>query len=77
MQGKLDGRENKRPKNLRSQARAHASLQAELISLVMSRNPPALNLLKSWDAWLAQSVEHVTLDLGVVSSSPMLAEEPT
>ena len=26
-------------------------------------------------AWLAPSVEHVTLDLGVVSSSPMLGVE--
>jgi len=25
-----------------------------------------------WGAWLAQSVEHMTLDLGVVSSSPTL-----
>ena len=28
-------------------------------------------------AWLAQSVKHVTLDLGVVSSSPTLGMEPT
>ena len=27
--------------------------------------------------WLAQFVEHVTLDLGVVISSPMLDVEPT
>ena len=30
-----------------------------------------------WGAWLAQLVEHVTLDLGVVSSSPMLGGEMT
>jgi len=30
-----------------------------------------------WDAWLAQSVEHMTLDLGVVNSSPVLGGEPT
>ena len=29
------------------------------------------------EAWLAQSVEHGTLDLGVVSSGPMLAIELT
>ena len=28
-------------------------------------------------AWLAQSVEHATLDLSVVSSSPKLGAEPT
>ena len=28
-------------------------------------------------AWLAQSVEHATLDLRVVSSSPTLDMEPT
>ena len=28
-----------------------------------------------WGTWLAQSVEHVTLDLGVVSSNPMLGTE--
>ena len=27
---------------------------------------------KKWGAWLAQSVKHMTLDLGVVSSSPTL-----
>ena len=32
---------------------------------------------KSWGVWLAQSVEHVTLDLGVVSSSPTLDVEIT
>ena len=30
-----------------------------------------------WDAWLAQSVEHVTLDLRVLSSSLMLGIEMT
>ena len=25
-----------------------------------------------WDTWLAWSVQHVTLDLGVVNLSPML-----
>ena len=28
-------------------------------------------------AWLTQSVEHVTLDLGAVNSSPTLGMEPT
>ena len=31
----------------------------------------------SGDAWLAQSVGHVTLDLEVMSSSPMYSVEPT
>ena len=37
------------------------------------------NLIKtqSWGTWLALSVEHVTLDLGVLSSSPMLGIELT
>ena len=30
-----------------------------------------------WGAWLAQVVEHGTLDLGVVSSSPMMVVEPS
>ena len=29
------------------------------------------------DAWLAQSVEHVTLDPGILNSSPTLGVEPT
>ena len=29
----------------------------------------------AWDAWLAQLVEHVTLDLGVVRSSPTMGIE--
>ena len=33
--------------------------------------------LQSWGAWLAHSVQHVTLDLRVMSSSPMLGVEPT
>ena len=32
---------------------------------------------KLWDAWLAQSVEGVTLDLGAISSSPTLGVEIT
>ena len=32
--------------------------------------------LKHKGAWLAQSVEHVTLDFRVVSSSPTLGVEP-
>ena len=32
---------------------------------------------KGWGTWLAQSIEHVTLDLGVVSSSPTLGIEIT
>ena len=30
-----------------------------------------------WGAWLAQSLEHATLDLRVMSSSPMLVIEVT
>ena len=30
-----------------------------------------------WGTWLAQLVEHMTLDLGVVSLSPMLGVELT
>ena len=30
-----------------------------------------------WGAWLAQSVEHATLDLRIVSLSPMLGVEPS
>ena len=33
------------------------------------------NFLGEGGAWLAESEEHVTLDLGVVSSSPMLGIE--
>jgi len=35
------------------------------------------NIKEYWGAWLAQSVEHTTLDLGVVSSSPTLGVEVT
>ena len=31
----------------------------------------------SWGAWLAQLVEHVTFDLGVMSLNPMLGAEIT
>ena len=31
----------------------------------------------SWGTWLAQLVEHMTFDLGVVSSSPVLGIEIT
>ena len=37
----------------------------------------SLQIKNAWDARLAQLVEHVTLDLGVVSSSPMLGVEIT
>lgn len=43
-------------------------------------NPCWKNIIKnkiSWAAWLGQSVECVTLDLRVVSSSPMLGVEIT
>ena len=30
-----------------------------------------------WGTWLAQSVEHATLDLGILSLSPMLGVEIT
>lgn len=36
-----------------------------------------LTLQGNWGAWLALSVEPVTLDFGVVSSSPMLGVEIT
>ena len=31
---------------------------------------------KHWGTWLAQSMKHETLDLGVMSLSPMLGIEP-
>ena len=30
---------------------------------------------RKWDTWLTQLVEHLTIDLGVVSASPMLGME--
>ena len=39
--------------------------------------PAPLKTYPSRGAWLARSVEQVTLDLGVVSSSPALGMEPT
>ena len=30
---------------------------------------------RKWGAWLTQLVEHLTIDLGVVSASPMLGME--
>ena len=38
---------------------------------------PGFETGASWGAWWAQSVEHVTLDFGVVSSSPTLDAEIT
>jgi len=38
---------------------------------------PVLTNIESWGAWLAQLVEHATLDLRVVNSSPMLSIEIT
>jgi len=44
-------------------------------------NSIILNLMYSlpsvWGTWLVQSVEHVTLDLGFVSSGPVLGIELT
>ena len=37
----------------------------------------AAKKIQDWSTWLAQSVEHVTLDLKVVSSSHMLGIEIT
>ena len=34
-------------------------------------------MARLWGAWLAQSVEHMTLDLWIVSSIPMLSVETT
>ena len=45
-------------------------------SLEVSESPKSKNR-KGGGKWLAQSVEHATLDLGVVSSSPMVGVEPT
>lgn len=36
-----------------------------------------INLKSHWNAWLAQPIEHATLDLGVMSSSPTLGVEMT
>ena len=35
------------------------------------------NFIVNGGAWLGQSVKHATLDLRVVSSSPMVGVEPT
>ena len=49
--------------------------QSNLVRAQMgSHNPSAYDPLL-WGAWLAQSKEHVTLDLGVLSLSPMLGAE--
>lgn len=37
----------------------------------------AVEMVASWGAWLAQLVEHVTIDLGVVCLSPTLGVEMT
>ena len=37
----------------------------------------AWNTAREWGGWLAQSVEHVTLDVGVISLSPTLGVEFT
>jgi len=42
-----------------------------IVSIVLS----CFRILKTWGAWLTQSVEHATLHLGVVSSSPTLGVE--
>lgn len=41
------------------------------------QNHGDIKKISGWGSWLAQSVEHVTPDVGVVSSSPMLGGEMT
>ena len=43
----------------------------------VSKEDLAIEIPKRGRAWLAQSVEHATLDLSVVSSSSMLGVEIT
>ena len=40
-------------------------------------NSKDLSLVDSWGAWLDQWVEHETLDVGVISLSPMFGAEMT
>ena len=42
------------------------------IKTTMIFHPTPIRMAKNTGAWLAQSVEHVTLNLGVMSSSPTL-----
>ena len=43
-----------------------------------SKKDAKITILKiNWNAWLAELVEHVALDLGVMSSSPRLGVKPT
>ena len=47
------------------------------VQLVVRSLSLILKITDTWDAWLAQSVEHATLDLRAVSSTPMLGVEIT
>lgn len=49
-------------------------LGAELLALRFLQH---VLYLPSWGAWLAQSIEPATLDLGVTGSSPTLGVENT
>jgi len=55
------------------------ALESELWGRYVNSEWKGIKCLKSEDrdAWLAQSVEHATLDLGVMSSSPTLGTELT
>lgn len=48
------------------------SKQVKVFILFMPTAPDHKNENVGWDPWLAQSVEHLTLDLNFVSSSPTL-----
>lgn len=48
-----------------------------LKKLMISIQPILFMLQKSQGTWLAQSIEHTTLDLGVINLSPMLGVELT
>lgn len=40
--------------------------------MVMSHDTRIKNNLSFRDAWLAQSIDHVIFDIGIMSSSPMM-----
>ena len=49
--------------------------KSKLRGVLQNNWPRLLKKCQCWDTWLALSIEHVTLDLGVVSSSPTLGIE--
>ena len=51
--------------------------EARAFHLFCLNEKPPSKVESLWGAWMAQLVEHVTLDLRVMSSSPTLGMEPT